>query len=78
MSTFRMLQEFYYTQGCENDLELVNNTLSLSNKRIKGKDFDEAEKSSHFLALREKCLPVVQETKSKSKHISPIPPRKEV
>lgn len=44
MSTFRMLQEFYYTQGCENDLELVNNTLSLSNKRIKGKDFDEAEK----------------------------------
>lgn len=44
MSTFRKLQEFYYTQGPENNLELVDSTLSLSNKRVKGKDFDEGRK----------------------------------
>lgn len=44
MSTFRKLQEFYYTQSPENDLEVVDSTLCLSNKKVKGKDFDEDRK----------------------------------
>lgn len=44
MSTFRKLQEFYYTQNPENDLEVVDSTLCLSNKKVKGKDFDEDRK----------------------------------
>lgn len=66
MSTFRKLQEFYYTQNPENYLELVDSTLSLSNKKVKGDILMKTENRYSFSCAQREMLPLTTREKRKT------------